>query len=185
MGRDALESRVRQVLSCLPALRDSGAFPCPDHSGTPGRRTMARKTMRPCLDCGQVIQPPSNNVHWVCVCPECDGKRKANSPTKRGKRLSTKSSTASGYNAAWRKLSKEARRIYPRCMDCGTDKDLSADHLHWPARTLLDVEVVCKACNSKRGPLRRNGKPVSDRSAADASDSSMHTIPSFMQDQGA
>jgi 5-methylcytosine-specific restriction protein A len=155
-----LESTCRfvVVLAC-----PRGDFLCSHTRRGRESMTTALKPMRPCLDCGQVIQPPSDDVHWLCLCSECDGKRKANSPTKRGKRLSKKSGTALGYNQAWRRLSKEARRIYPYCMDCGTQDDLTADHLHWPARTLLDVEVVCRACNSKRGPLRKSGKAVSDR----------------------
>jgi hypothetical protein len=31
---------------------------------------------------------------------------------------------------------------------------LTGDHLRWPAENLADVEVVCRSCNSKRGPRR-------------------------------
>ncbi len=53
--------------------------------------------------------------------------------------------------------------MHPFCMDCGTHEDLTADHLRWPARTLIDVEVVCRSCNSKRGALRKNGKAIAER----------------------
>jgi hypothetical protein len=48
-------------------------------------------------------------------------------------------------------------------MDCGTTEDLTGDHLRWPARTLADVEVVCRSCNSRRGALRKNGNGISIR----------------------
>lgn len=59
-----------------------------------------------------------------------------------------------GYDYRWQRLSERARRLQPWCSDCGTSDDLTADHLHWPARGLEDVEVVCRSCNSKRGASR-------------------------------
>lgn len=62
---------------------------------------------------------------------------------------------ARGYGARWQALSAEAREIQPWCSDCGAEEDLTADHLRWPATALADVEVVCRACNSRRGAMRR------------------------------
>jgi len=64
------------------------------------------------------------------------------------------SASQRGYDARWQRLSKQARRLTPWCADCGTSDDLTGDHLRWPARTLADVEVVCRSCNSKRGASR-------------------------------
>jgi len=45
--------------------------------------------------------------------------------------------------------------VQPFCTDCGhwgsNANPLTTDHLRWPARTLADVDVVCRSCNSKRG----------------------------------
>jgi len=65
---------------------------------------------------------------------------------------------ARGYDGAWRKLSARVRRLQPWCGDCGhtgsADNPLSGEHLRWPARTLADVEVLCRRCNSARGRRR-------------------------------
>lgn len=64
------------------------------------------------------------------------------------------SSSARGYDHRWRRLSARARRLQPFCSDCGSPHDLTCDHLVWPARSLADVDVVCRADNSRRGPSR-------------------------------
>ncbi|MHA6509516.1 hypothetical protein [Tessaracoccus sp. Y1736] len=63
--------------------------------------------------------------------------------------------TARGYGSSWQALSLQAREIQPWCTDCGAEDDLTVDHLHWPAHSLDDVEVVCRGCNNRRGKLRR------------------------------
>lgn len=97
-------------------------------------------TRRPCLSCGE----PSSATR----CPACATAELVRTDQRRG------TPTARGYNSAWARLSARARRAQPFCTDCGTTSDLSADHLRWPARTLVDVEVVCRPCNSKRGAAR-------------------------------
>jgi len=92
---------------------------------------------RPCLDCGTTIAAGSR-------CQRC---------------APPKIKTADrGYGAAWQKLARQAIRNHPWCTDCGTrgskDNPLTGDHLRWPALTLNDVEVVCRRCNSRRGPRR-------------------------------
>lgn len=82
-------------------------------------------------------------------------------PRDRGKTV------ARGYNASWDRISKKARRIQPFCTDCGTEDRLQADHLpsawdRWHqgrSVQLVDVDVVCAACNTDRGSSR----PGSDR----------------------
>lgn len=56
-----------------------------------------------------------------------------------------------GYDEAWTKLSKRARELQPWCSACGATDDLTGDHLRWPARTLKDVDVLCRSCNAKKG----------------------------------
>lgn len=67
-----------------------------------------------------------------------------------------------GYGYRWEKLSKRARQLQPFCSDCGTSKDLTADHSieAWrrhdaglPIR-LKDIDVVCRQCNTDRGAAR-------------------------------
>lgn len=72
------------------------------------------------------------------------------------------SGTQRGYDSAWQRLSKRARRLQPFCSDCGTTEDLTVDHTPaaWAAHeagreiTLDMVEVVCRADNSRRGAAR-------------------------------
>lgn len=58
---------------------------------------------------------------------------------------------ARGYDEAWTKLSRRARALQPWCSRCGATDDLTGDHLRWPARTLKDVDVLCRSCNAKKG----------------------------------
>lgn len=67
-----------------------------------------------------------------------------------------------GYDAAWDRLSRKARKLQPFCADCGATDNLEADHLPsaWHRREqglkvrLQDVEVVCGPCNRRRGSAR-------------------------------
>lgn len=101
-------------------------------------------TMRPCLDCGV----PSQDSR----CPDHEQPR-----------THTLSATARGYDAAWRRLSKRARRLQPFCTDCGTVDDLTGDHLTWPATKLTHVDVVCRSCNGRRGAARGERAPGAGR----------------------
>ena len=91
---------------------------------------------KPCLDCGV----PTDATR----CPPCT----TTANIRRG------SAAERGYDHRWRRLSKRAIRRQPWCTDCGTRDDLTGDHLRWPARSLADVEVVCRPCNSRRGAAR-------------------------------
>lgn len=64
-----------------------------------------------------------------------------------------------GYGRAWARLSRYVRALSPVCVDCGATDNLTADHLRWPATGPADVEVVCRACNSRRGARRVGGQP--------------------------
>lgn len=124
--------------------------------------------LRPCLGCGVPVTTERKSAG--ARCPSCDKARKKQAPGRATTHIG--SSAKRGYGYSWRKLSKEARRLHPFCMDCGTHEDLTADHLHWPARTLIEVEVVCRSCNSKRGALRKNGKAIAKREPLD-----MYALP--------
>ncbi len=95
-------------------------------------------TLRPCLTCGE----PSDGS-W------CSDHRRNDDHTL--------TRTERGYDNRWARLSARARRLQPWCSDCGAVEDLTGDHLRWPARTLADVDVVCRSCNSARGPVRTQG----------------------------
>lgn len=98
--------------------------------------------LKPCLACGE----PSPGTY----CP--------------GHRPDTKAPAAQrGYDHAWNKLSKRARRLQPFCRDCGATEDLQLDHLPsaWERRAKgqrirlgVDAEVVCGPCNRARGAAR-------------------------------
>ena len=78
-----------------------------------------------------------------------------------------------GYDAAWDRLSRRARRLQPFCLDCGSTEDLTADHslTAWERRAagklirLQDIDVLCRRCNAERGDPRdpdraeRAGRP--------------------------
>lgn len=102
---------------------------------------------RPCHRCGDPIPTGS-------YCPDCHpGDTKISSRTR-------------GYDTAWTKLSRRARKLQPFCSDCGATNDLQADHSpqawerHAQGRPirLQDIDVVCGPCNRTRGtakPLTR------------------------------
>ncbi len=100
-------------------------------------------TLRPCLECGEPTPATRCEQHTTCRTHELSA----------GER---------GYDTAWHRLSKRARKLQPWCSDCGALGDLTADHSAkaWARKAagkvlrLRDVEVVCRSCNSKRGARR-------------------------------
>jgi 5-methylcytosine-specific restriction endonuclease McrA len=94
-----------------------------------------------CVICGEPTAASRCNDHQL-------PRRPINTPT-----LST---TQRGYGHAWQQLAKRARSIQQWCNQCGTTEDLTTDHLVWPARTLKDVQVLCRHCNSSKGKAPRN-----------------------------
>lgn len=125
------------------------------------------KLKTPCIDCGEVTDDTR--------CPACNTKHET--ARQRGRVQAKKSSTARGYDSAWRRLSERARQLQAFCSDCSSTDDLQADHTPeaWkryekglPIR-LSDIDVVCGPCNRKRGAAR--GKHArSDSNAANRSD---------------
>lgn len=117
-----------------------------------------------CADCGLVYERESKSAR----CPECQPTRERTarrivSESRRGTRRSR------GYDQAWERLSKRARRLQPWCSDCGREDDLTTDHSPqaWERRErgltirLEDVDVVCSTCNGERGAAR--GPDAMDR----------------------
>lgn len=98
-------------------------------------------TLRPCLDCGEPATGPR------CAGHTTDRKAPA---------------AARGYDAAWTRLSKRARRLQPFCSDCGSTEDLQTDHTPeaWQRKAagkeirLCDVRVLCGPCNRAAGAAR-------------------------------
>ena len=103
---------------------------------------------RPCLDCGQLTSGSR--------CADC----RLTTDNRRYQRRGTRQ--ARGYDTPWERLVAQAIDAHPWCTDCGIDREqatgtsnpLTGDHLRWPATSLEDVEVVCRRCNSIRGPIR-------------------------------
>lgn len=98
-------------------------------------------TLRCCVECGTPSPGPR--------CPEHT--------------LDTKPTAAQrGYNNAWTRLSKRARRLQPFCTDCGSIEDLQCDHTPeaWQRKAagktirLQDIAVRCGPCNRAAGAAR-------------------------------
>lgn len=101
--------------------------------------------LRPCLECGDLSEDAR--------CPEHQRRElpRPNRPT----------TAQLGYGGKWQRLSRKARRLQPWCSWCLTEDDLTTDHLVWPARSLEDVQVLCRPCNSRKGVLRSSVKAAS------------------------
>lgn len=105
-------------------------------------------TLRPCLTCGEPSTGPRCAEHT-------DSKPTAH---------------ARGYDAAWSRLSKRARRLQPFCTDCGATEDLQADHTPeaWARKAagkpirLSDIRVRCGPCNRAAGAARGRSAPRGD-----------------------
>ncbi|BBX72277.1 hypothetical protein MSHI_01830 [Mycobacterium shinjukuense] len=131
--------------------------------------------LRPCLICGEPAEGPRCPAHTV------DTQLVA---------------TARGYDWAWTKLSRRARRLQPFCIDCGVTEDLQADHTPqaWARRAagrpirLRDIEVVCGPCNRRRGAARGNAATRGDAPARPLPDrrrgQSLSYTPRLLQPEG-
>lgn len=103
-------------------------------------------TMKPCADCGE----PSEQSR-------CDEHRRE---ARRHERKDPEK--AAGYDHAWKKLSRRARKLQPFCEVCGTTDDLQCDHTPaaWQRREqglairLQDVRVLCGKHNREAGAAR-------------------------------
>lgn len=101
--------------------------------------------LKPCMDCG-VLGPTT-------TCPE---------HTIISERYPKGNTHQRGYGSSWQKLSRRARRLQPFCTWCGSKDDLTLDHSEeaWNAHdtgkpiTMSMVQVLCRPCNSRKGPAR-------------------------------
>lgn len=101
--------------------------------------------MKPCLECGE----PSEGRRCEACAPPASRLRKTTARER-------------GYDTAWDRLSRAARKLQPFCSDCGSEERLTADHKPqaWERKAaglplrLEDVEVVCNDCNVRRGSSR-------------------------------
>lgn len=111
-----------------------------------------------CPECGKVF----TRERARAACEEC-------APLRDIGTTRTKTRQQRGYDSAWDRLSKRARRLQPFCSDCGSPDDLTADHTvtAWQRKEqglpirLRDIDVVCRSCNSARGEAR--GDEISSR----------------------
>ena len=107
---------------------------------------MIRKT---CAACGRIYGPPFNRGR----CEECTREHERVRSQRRGK------TAARGDDAAWRHVVAIAIRAHPYCTDCGhtgsKDNPLTGDHIVPRAdggpKTLSNIAVRCRRCNSSRG----------------------------------
>lgn len=115
-------------------------------------------TLRPCIECGEISEAERCDEHRLKSRDRLNGD---------GHALNAQ---ARGYDAAWNRLSKRARRLQPFCSDCGATEDLQCDHTPqaWARHAvgkvirIKDVDVVCGSCNRRRGSAR----PGADRRSA-------------------
>jgi 5-methylcytosine-specific restriction protein A len=112
-------------------------------------------TFKACLECGELTESGPR-------CEECAPSASA---------LRGMTAAQRGYDEAWNRLSRKARRMQPWCSDAHKGPcrgGLTADHLPsaWERKAaglplrLIDVEVVCQGHNDERGSSR----PGSERS---------------------
>ena len=66
------------------------------------------------------------------------------------------------YGRAWTKLSKQLRTEQPWCSRCGTDHDLTVDHV-LPGTAAAGYMVLCRRCNSRKGTQDRRLRRVLDQ----------------------
>ena len=92
---------------------------------------------RPCIDCNKITRSTR--------CIEC----------KRIKERQRATPEQRGYDYEWRKLSKAFRKENPFCVICGTNIDLTTDHIVSKAKGGLSIwsnlQTLCRNHNSEKG----------------------------------
>lgn len=59
-----------------------------------------------------------------------------------------------GYDGRHKRASQSARADQPWCSWCGTDEDLTADHVD-PTDPNSPLQVLCRPCNTRRMNMMR------------------------------
>lgn len=95
-----------------------------------------KKMTRPCVVCGVLSK--------AARCAKCAQDYNRGRP----------SAAQRGYDAKWRKLSKQLRQSQPWCSWCGSAADLTVDHIlplvYGGTNDLVNLRVLCRSCNSTR-----------------------------------
>jgi len=110
--------------------------------------------LKACLTCGELSAGSR--------CPRHTSQAQTRSNNAYRERIGYHVIQRQSYGSQWQRLSRQARRLQPFCSDCFTVDDLSADHSEVAherqarglAVRLVDVDVLCRPCNSKRGRSR-------------------------------
>jgi 5-methylcytosine-specific restriction enzyme A len=96
-------------------------------------------------------------ILYACTCSEGSHPKGTRCPEKereRDRRRGTR--TQRGLDNDWLRLVAQAIKRQPWCSYCGATEDLTGDHRiprskGGVARTVDDVIVACRSCNSSRG----------------------------------
>ena len=96
------------------------------------------------------------------VCPGC-GRLKQQTgrcaACKRADERKRPKTAARGYGSRHQRLARLAITRSPVCEACGSEHELTADHVipvaHGGCTTLGNYRVLCRTCNSRRGATTR------------------------------
>lgn len=101
--------------------------------------------MRLCRHCGQ----PTSEGYYHVACGKAYERDKS-----RLRRLRKGTTSQRGYGTDHQKLREIAIARHPWCADCGTTRDLCADHIvptsKGGANVLSNYAVRCRGCNNAR-----------------------------------
>ncbi|MGV9815456.1 HNH endonuclease [Streptomyces cellulosae] len=100
--------------------------------------------------------PRHKRLHQIGTqCPLCQAAPKRKYPSKNTRR-------PGGYDYQWQKVRAKAIQLQPYCTFCGTDQDLTGDHIiplkAGGTNTLDNVRVLCRSCNTRRENDLRKGR---------------------------
>lgn len=94
-----------------------------------------------CLDCGDLCVPTRDARGR---CKRCYRQRQKH-----------RSATRPQYAGDWPAIRRFMLARYPWCAQCGTDQDLTVDHIvpvhRGGTHTRPNLQVLCRACNSRKG----------------------------------
>jgi 5-methylcytosine-specific restriction endonuclease McrA len=97
-----------------------------------------KRFVSPCLYCGVLSRSST--------CKQCITSIQGRDPKRQQRNKQ--------YNHEWHKLSRLARTLQPWCSRCGTNRDLTADHIlslaNGGSNILENVMVLCRKCNSSK-----------------------------------